>query len=102
MKKLTLAFVGGLSLFAFSAMAADMTGFVSDAKCSANAARAESEGHATCAAKCAAGGDSLVFVSGGKVYKVADQAKLKGHAGHKVTITGKVDGENLSVDSVKM
>ena len=89
-------------MFAFSAMAADMTGFVSDAKCSANAARAESANHAACAAKCAAGGDSLVFVSGGKVYKVADQAKLKDHVGHKVTITGKVDGDSITVDSLKM
>ena len=102
MKKLALTFVGGLSLFAFSAMAADMTGFVSDAKCSADVAKAESAAHAGCAAACAAKGDSLVFVSSGKVYKVADQAKLKGHAGHKVTITGKVDGDTLTVDSVKM
>ena len=102
MKKLALAFLVVLSLFAFSAMAADMTGYVSDLKCSANAARAESDGHAACAAKCAAGGDSLVFVSSGKVYKVTDQAKLKGHAGHKVTISGKVEGDTIAVDSVKM
>ena len=102
MKKLALAFVGGLSLFAFSAMAADLTGYVSDAKCSANPARAESDAHAACAAKCAGGGDSLVFVSGGKVYKVNDQAKVKAHVGHKVTISGKVDGDTIAVDSVKM
>ena len=54
------------------------------------------------APQCAGKGDSLVFVSGGKVYKVADQAKLKGHAGHKVTISGKVDGDMLTVDKVTM
>ncbi len=101
MKKLTLAFAG-LSLFAFSAMAADMTGYVSDAKCSADVAKAESDGHANCAAACARKGDSLVFVSGGKVYKVSDQEKVKAHAGHKVTISGKVTGDTIAVDSVKM
>ena len=102
MKKLALAFVVVLSLFALSAMAADMTGFVSDAKCAADVAKAESEGHANCAAACARKGAELVFVSGGKVYKVDDQAKLKDHAGHKVTISGKVEGDTLKVDSVKM
>ena len=102
MKKLVIAVAVVLSIFAFSAMAADMTGYVSDAKCSANATRAESDGHAACAVKCAGAGESLVFVSGGKVYKVNDQAKVKAHAGHKVTISGKVDGDTLTVDSVKM
>ena len=102
MKKFALAFVGGLSLFAFSAMAADMTGFVSDAKCAADPAKAGSEAHAQCAAACAGKGAELVFVSDGKVYKVNDQAKVKAHAGHKVTISGKVENGTLMVDSVKM
>jgi len=38
----------------------------------------------------------------GKIYKIAEQDKVAAHAGHKVTITGKVDGETISVDSVKM
>jgi len=102
LKKLVLAFAVVLSLFAFSAMAADMTGYVSDAKCAADAAKAESDGHANCAAACARKGAELVFVSGGKVYKVDDQAKVKDHAGHKVTISGKVEGGTLKIDSVKM
>ena len=65
-------------------------------------AKAESEGHAGCAAACAKKGVALVFVSGGKVYKVDDQAKVQDHAGHKVTITGKVEGDTLKIDSVKM
>ena len=44
----------------------------------------------------------MVFVSGGKVYQVSDQAKVQGHAGHKVTITGKVDGDKMMIESVKM
>ena len=98
MKKLVLTF----AVAAFSAMAADMTGYVSDAKCAADAAKVESDAHANCAAACARKGADLVFVSGGKVYKVSDQEKLKAHAGHKVTISGKVEGDTLTVDSVKM
>ena len=102
MKKLVFAVLLVLSLLAFSAAAADMTGYISDAKCAKDAVKAESDAHAGCAAKCAKGGAALVFVSGGKVYKVDDQAKVQDHAGHKVTITGKVDGETLTIDSVKM
>jgi hypothetical protein len=102
LKKLVLACAVVLSLFALSAMAADMTGYVSDAKCAADVAKVEADGHANCAAACARKGAELVFVSGGKVYKVDDQAKVKDHAGHKVTISGKVDGDTLKIDSVKM
>jgi hypothetical protein len=98
MKKLALAF----AVCAVSAFAADMTGYVSDAKCAADAAKAESDAHANCAAACAKKGAELVFVSGGKVYKVDSQDKVKAHAGHKVTISGKVEGDTLKVDSVKM
>ena len=98
MKKLVFA---GLLVASFAA-AAEMTGYVSDAKCAKDVAKAESDAHAGCAAGCAKKGAELVFVSGGKVYQVSDQAKLQGGAGHKVTVTGKVDGDKIAVDSVKM
>ena len=69
---------------------------------SGQVAKVESDAHAGCAAGCAKKGAALVFVSGGKVYKVDDQAKVQDHAGHKVTITGKVEGDTLKIDSVKM
>ena len=102
MKKLVFAVLLVLSLLAFSAAAADMTGYISDAKCAKDVAKAESDGLSGCASACAKKGAALVFVSGGKVYKVDDQAKIQDHAGHKVTISGKVDGETLKIDSVKM
>ena len=38
----------------------------------------------------------------GKIYEVADQAKLKDHAGAKVTVMGAIDGMKVtSVESVK-
>jgi hypothetical protein len=102
-KKLALAFFLVLSLLAFTAAAAEMTGYVSDAACAKkDIAKAESDAHAGCAAGCAKKGIALVFVSGGKIYQIDDQSKVQEHAGHKVTITGKVDGETLKVDSVKM
>ena len=102
MKKLVFAVLLVMSLLAFTAAAADMTGYISDAKCAKDVAKAESDAHAGCAAGCAKKGAELVFVSGGKVYKLDNQAKVQDHAGHKVTITGKVDGETLKIDSVKM
>ena len=102
MKKLVLAVLVVLSLLAFSAAAAEMTGYISDVKCAKDVAKVESDAHAGCAAACAKKGAALVFVSDGKVYKVDDQAKVQDHAGHKVTITGKVEGDTLKIDSVKM
>jgi len=102
MKRLVFAVLLVLSLLAFTAAAAEMTGYISDAKCAKDVAKVESDAHAGCAAGCAKKGAALVFVSGGKVYKVDDQAKVQDHAGHKVTINGKVEGDTLKVDSVKM
>ena len=99
MKKLVFA---GLLVASFAA-AAEMTGYISDVKCAKDVAKVESDGHAGCAAACAKKGAALVFVSGGKVYQVADQAKLQGHAGHKVTVNGSIDGEKLTIEGdVKM
>lgn len=83
--------------------AADMVGYLADAKC-ANAGKANSAGHAGCAAGCVKGGEPIAFVqeSDGKVYKIANQDSVKAHVGHKVTVTGKVDGDSIQVESVKM
>src|SRR5258708_1858765 len=103
MKKLALASFLGLSTLAFTAAAEEMTGYISDVTCAKkDVAKAESDAHAGCAAGCAKKGAALVFVSGGKIYQIDDQAKVQAHAGHKVTVTGKVDGETLKLDTVKM
>jgi hypothetical protein len=47
-------------------------------------------------------GDKPVFVTeDGKIFNIPDQDKIKDVAGKKVTITGKMDGDKISVDSVK-
>jgi hypothetical protein len=92
-----------LVMFAFaaaSAMAADVTGYVMDESCSTKPAM---KGNEACAARCIKGGQKAVLVTEeGKIYKIADQDKVAAHAGHKVTITGKIDGETINVETVKM
>jgi len=96
-----------LAVFAFaamSAMAADITGYIVDASCaSKQGAKSASDDHSGCAARCIKGGAAAVLVnSEGKVYKIANQDKVTAHAGHKVTITGKMDGDTITVEDVKM
>jgi hypothetical protein len=101
LKKLAILVVLGTSFSCFAANAAELTGYVSDAKCGA---KGSSEAHAKCADKCVKSGAAAVFVADGKVYKIDadDQAKVTDHVGHKVTIDGKIDGDTIKVDSVKM
>lgn len=93
-------------VFAFSlvAMAEEWTGYIADANCAAKqGAKAASDGHAGCAAGCIKKGAAAVLVTPeGKVYKIENQEAVTEHAGHKVTITGKMDGETIHVDNVKM
>jgi hypothetical protein len=102
-KKITILSALAL-LFTFSAVAAEYTGYVVDSNCATKqGAKAASDAHAGCAAKCIKGGAAAVLVTAdGTIYKIADQDKVKDHAGHKVTVTGSLDGDTLKVDSVKM
>lgn len=97
MKKLAI----GFSLFAVSAFAAEWTGTVSDAKCGAAHADA-SEKSMKCVNGCVKGGQAPVLVVDGKVYKIADKEKVADHLGHKVVVTGKLDGDTITIDKVKM
>lgn len=99
MKKFAFACLFVTSTFAVSAFAEDWTGYISDSKCAAKGAKDE---HADCAVKCVKGGASAVFVVDGKVYKIDDPTKVADHIGHKVTISGTLDGDTVKVDSVKM
>jgi|ERR1051326_3424381 len=86
--------------FSASLMAADLTGYIVDEKCSGNKAMWSNE---ACAEKCIKGGSAAVFVSeDGKVYKIDNQDQVTAHAGHKVTISGTVTGDTIKVDNVKM
>lgn len=99
MKKIAL-----VSLFAMSAFAASWTGYISDAGCGAKHSDG-SEKSTKCVQGCVKGkGAAPVFVVGEKVYKIdeASKAKVMDHLGHKVTVDGKLDGETVSIEEVKM
>ncbi len=78
-------------------------GWLADAKC-ANAGKAATGDHAGCAQKCIEGGEAIVLVAeeGGNVYMLDDQEAAKPHAGHKVTVSGMLDGDTITVESISM
>ena len=86
-------------LFGASAMAATMTGVISDSMCGAKHA---DKLNAACVKKCVEGGAAAVFVSNGKVYKIADASKDKvsDHLGQKVKVQGSVEGDTVTIESV--
>lgn len=85
----------------FAADATTVNGYVSDSKCGAKGANA---GAAECTKKCLQAGAKTVVVTDGdqKVLTVDNPAKLTGHEGHHVAVTGTVKGDSIHVDSVKM
>src|SRR5262249_13311904 len=106
MKRITLMLFAAALLVSVSAVAKDakpkatkMSGWVSDEKCGV-----KDIDNADCAKKCAENGSKLVFVSekDKSVLNVDNQDALKGHEGHHVTVTGKVDNGTLHVDNVAM
>ena len=55
-----------------------------------------------CVKGCVKGGAAPVFVSDGKVYKIANTDKVMDHLGHKVTINGDVKDDTITVETVSM
>lgn len=99
MKKIAL-----FALFTMTAFAASWTGYISDAGCGKNHADG-SEKSIKCVSACVTKkGAAPVFVVGDNVYKIDEstKAKVMDHLGHKVTIDGKLAGDTVSIDSVKM
>jgi len=108
MKRLMIAAVITL-LTAPGAFAASktMTGKISDSMCGAShkAMAAQHGGKVTdadCAAACVKAGGKYVFVSGGKVYTIAnqDEKDLAANAGKTVTLTGDMQGSTVTVSKI--
>ena len=98
MKKISVVALMTMGLAAVG-MAAEFKGFVEDTKCSTNPAM---KGDADCAQKCIKGGSPAVLVTPeGKIYKIANQDKIVASAGQNVTVTGKLKGDTITVDSVQ-
>jgi hypothetical protein len=101
MNKLWIALSIG-SLFAAGALAESMSGTISDANCGAKHAAATASDTA-CAKSCVKRGAAPVFVSDGKVYKIAPDSrdKVAELVGAKVTVNGKVDGDTVTIESAE-
>ena len=99
MKKTLLAF----SFAALAAFAAEWNGTISDSKCGAAHADA-SEKSMKCSQACVKSGkaEAVLVTSDGKIYKFASADSVKDHVGHKVTVSGKLEGETITVENVKM
>lgn len=96
MKKVAL-----LAAFALSAFAGEWTGAISEAGCGAKHVDG-SEKSIACVKGCVKKGAAPVFVTDGKVIKIANADKVQEHLGHKVKITGKLDGDTVTVEKVDM
>jgi len=101
MKRLWIACVFVVSLFALSAAAGEWTGYIADSKCKHTDGSAKS---IECTKNCIKAGAEVVFVSTAddKVYKIANPEKVKEHYGHKVVVTGDVAKDTLTIESVRM
>jgi hypothetical protein len=96
-----LALVSMLATASFAGDATTVNGWIADSKCGVKGAH---EGAAECTKKCLGSGASMVVVTDKdqKVLTVKNPDALKGHEGHHVAVTGKVEGDSIQVDSAKM
>jgi|SRR5581483_11405620 len=82
------------------AAAADFSGYIIDQACASKPAM---KGNEACARKCIKGGSPAVLLTAdAKVYKLDDQAKVTEHAGHKVKVTGTLEGDRIKVESIQI
>jgi hypothetical protein len=96
-----LAFAAISSMTAF---AAEFKGVISDSTCGVKHTAASAADMA-CVKKCVKSPSDAVFItSDNKILKIdeASAGKVMPHLGHKVIITGKVTGDTLTIDSIKM
>jgi hypothetical protein len=108
--KKTLALLALSALAAMTAMAGEYTGYLSDEKCAVGGAKAKTaaewiqpKAFETCVKKCAQAGETIVFVTeDNKIVHIdaASMSKIMPVIGHKVKVTGKINGDKLTVDSI--
>jgi len=107
--------VVGLSVGSIAALGAApangaMIGYISDTKCATSGAKAKTVAEwiqpaafEDCVKKCVKEGSAAVFVTeDNKILKVApaSSAKIAQYLGHKVSVTGKVEGTTLQIDTI--
>lgn len=100
MRKNLFVLTLGMALATTVALAESWTGYVSDAKCGAKHNKG-TQADINCVTACMKGGSEAVLVVGDKVVAIANKDKVSDFYGKKVTVTGKLEGEKLTVDSAK-
>ncbi|HYL36200.1 MAG TPA: hypothetical protein VEV17_09845 [Bryobacteraceae bacterium] len=108
--KTFFAVLGLAALASVTAFAGEFTGYLSDQKCAVSGAKAKTAAEwikpaafESCVKQCVQGGEAVVFVTeDNRILKIDAQSmeKVMPVIGHKVKVTGKVDGGKLKVDSV--
>lgn len=101
MKKL-LATFALTAIGSMSAFAGEWSGVLADSKCKHTDATEKS---IACTQSCVKRGGEAVFItSDDKVLKIdkASMDKVTPHLGHKVTVTGDVKGDTVTIESIKM
>jgi hypothetical protein len=108
MKKSITLFAAAALMAAAPLIAADKTwnGTISDSMCGMKHPAGEhggTSGDAECTKGCVEKGAKYVFVSNGKVYKIANQdfEALKAHAGEKVALSGEMKGDEITVSKIE-
>ena len=106
--KLVLSFAATLALGTMGLLGADQswTGTISDSMCGAAHPTTEhGENRMTpkrCTSACVKKGAKYVIVAGDKVYSIANQDApgLAQYAGDNVNVTGKIDGDTITVTKI--
>jgi hypothetical protein len=95
-------------LAAAACYGATWSGVISDSACGATHAKMMAEHKdlktdGDCTLACVKAGGKFVFVSDGKVYKIANQSllELQQHAGQTVQITGDLAGDTITISKVE-
>jgi hypothetical protein len=100
-----------LALGAVSALAGEMTGYISDDKCAAGNSKASAakewiqpSAFESCVQRCVKAGSAAVFVpEDNQILKIDAESmkKITPHLGHKVVVNGTADGGTLKVQSIR-
>jgi hypothetical protein len=100
---LCFAAVATLTLGTSVAAQQTWTGQISDSHCGAKHTMAGMSDRA-CTEMCVKNKGQYVFVTGGKVFKIADQTSkdLATHAGHTVMLTGTMKDDTVTVAKIEM
>jgi len=99
--------IGALAVAPAAAQEQTWTGVISDSNCNGKHAADEHGGKkmtdADCSVACVKKGAKYVFVSEGKVFKLANQSskQIAAHAGQRVELTGSMKGDTITAKSMK-